>query len=141
MQILPGTAEYLARRSGAITFTISDLATPAVNIAYGSYYLRYLLYHYGGREVLALAAYNGGITNVGWWDVRARRVGRPLGGGRILAGQGSGEPSIAVDASRCCGIPTTAVPRGRHRCRSTPALRTRRPRAATPTRSSPRTGT
>src|SRR5205085_2555225 len=79
MQILPGTAEYLARRSGAITFTISDLATPAVNIAYGSYYLRYLLDHYGGREVLALAAYNGGMTNVDRWDVRARGGGRPLG--------------------------------------------------------------
>src|SRR5437763_14634707 len=32
MQILPGTAELLARRSGAITFTLSDLGTPSVNI-------------------------------------------------------------------------------------------------------------
>src|SRR5579872_1844860 len=37
MQILPGTAEFLARRSGATTFTIADLGTPQVNIAYGSY--------------------------------------------------------------------------------------------------------
>src|SRR5438270_4479769 len=43
MQILPQTAEFLARRSGAITFRVSDLATPEVNIAYGTYYLRYLL--------------------------------------------------------------------------------------------------
>jgi len=78
MQILPGTAEFLARRSGATTFTISDLATPAVNIAYGSYYLRYLLDRYEGQEVLALAAYNGGETNVDQWLARARSEGRSL---------------------------------------------------------------
>jgi soluble lytic murein transglycosylase len=78
MQILPGTAEYLARRSGATTFSISDLATPKVNIAYGSYYLRYLLDHYDGREVLALAAYNGGETNVDQWVVQARSQGTQL---------------------------------------------------------------
>jgi soluble lytic murein transglycosylase len=78
MQILPGTAEFLARRSGATTFTIEDLATPAVNIAYGSYYLRYLLDHYDGQKVLALAAYNAGETNVDRWVTRARSEGRPL---------------------------------------------------------------
>src|SRR5436305_8697285 len=64
MQILPRTAEFLARRSGATTFSLSDLATPQVNIAYGSYYLRYLLDEYGGSKALALAAYNGGEANV-----------------------------------------------------------------------------
>jgi soluble lytic murein transglycosylase len=78
MQILPGTAEYLARRSDATTFTPSDLATPAVNIAYGSYYLRYLLEHYNGNVTLALAAYNGGMTNVDHWVVDARSQGNQL---------------------------------------------------------------
>jgi soluble lytic murein transglycosylase len=78
MQILPGTAEFLARRSGATTFTVSDLGTPAVNIAYGSYYLRYLLDHYGGQVMLALAAYNGGETNVDRWIARARSEGGQL---------------------------------------------------------------
>jgi peptidoglycan lytic transglycosylase len=78
MQILPGTAEYLARRSGATTFTVSDLGTPAVNIAYGSYYLRYLLDQYGGSEMLALAAYNGGMTNVDRWIAQARSQGGQL---------------------------------------------------------------
>ena len=64
MQILPQTAEFLAKRSGATTFTISDLSAPQVNIAYGSYYLRYLLDEYGGNKVLALAAYNGGPTRI-----------------------------------------------------------------------------
>jgi soluble lytic murein transglycosylase len=78
MQLMPQTAEFLARRSGATTFTTGDLSTPAVNIAYGSYYLRYLLDRYRGDEVLALAAYNGGETNVDRWVSEARARGRPL---------------------------------------------------------------
>ncbi len=72
MQILPQTAEFLARRSGATNFTTADLATPQVNIAYGSYYLRYLIDHYGGNTVLGLAAYNGGEANVNHWLAEAR---------------------------------------------------------------------
>jgi soluble lytic murein transglycosylase len=67
MQIEPATAEFLARRSGGVDFRISDLSTPAVNIAYGAYYLRYLLDRYDHDETLALAAYNGGETNVDRW--------------------------------------------------------------------------
>jgi peptidoglycan lytic transglycosylase len=78
MQILPQTAEFLARRSGASTFTLADLATPDVNIAYGSYYLRYLLDYYHGNTMLALAAYNGGETNVNRWAAVARSDGHPL---------------------------------------------------------------
>lgn len=78
MQILPQTAEFLARRSGATTFTVSDLGTPEVNIAYGSYYLRYLLDRYGGQEMLAVAAYNGGESNVDRWLAEAHAQGRPL---------------------------------------------------------------
>jgi soluble lytic murein transglycosylase len=78
MQILPQTAEFLAHRSGATTFTTRDLATPAVNIAYGSYYLRYLLDRYGGDTTLALAAYNGGETNVDRWVAEARAQGHAL---------------------------------------------------------------
>jgi soluble lytic murein transglycosylase len=78
MQILPQTALFLAHRSGATTFTTADLATPSVNIAYGSYYLRYLLDHYGGDRALALAAYNGGETNVDQWVADARAQGHAL---------------------------------------------------------------
>jgi soluble lytic murein transglycosylase len=83
MQILPGTAEFLARRSGATSFKVSDLGTPQVNIAYGSYYLRYLLDQYGGQEMLALAAYNGGETNVDRWIAAERGEGRALTIGEI----------------------------------------------------------
>src|SRR5438067_7745841 len=78
MQILPATAYFIARRSGGTRFTASDLATPSINVAYGSYYLRYLLDHYSGNEMLALAAYNGGVTNVDRWVADARTNGRPL---------------------------------------------------------------
>jgi soluble lytic murein transglycosylase len=67
MQLLPQTASYLAKRSGGTEFSPADLATPRVNIAYGTYYLRYLMDHYGGRVMPALAAYNAGITNVDRW--------------------------------------------------------------------------
>jgi soluble lytic murein transglycosylase len=79
MQILPQTASFLAHRSGATTFSTADLGTPAVNIAYGSYYLRYLLDQYGGNTVLALAAYNGGQANVSRWLTEARADGHRFG--------------------------------------------------------------
>ena len=78
MQILPATAYYLAHLSGGSSFTASDLATPRVNVAYGSYYLRYLLDHYHGDEMLAIAAYNGGLANVDRWVARADGAGRRL---------------------------------------------------------------
>lgn len=75
MQIEPATAEFLARRSGARGFVLADLAHPATNISYGAYYLRYLLDHYRGNETLALAAYNGGQTNVDDWIAQAHAAG------------------------------------------------------------------
>ncbi len=78
MQILPSTAYYLAHLSGGVSFTASDLAEPSVNVAYGSYYLRYLLDHYGGDEMLAVAAYNAGMTNVDEWVARAHAEGTQL---------------------------------------------------------------
>ncbi len=78
MQIMPETAQFLAHRSGATTFNVADLGTPAVNIAYGSYYLRYLLDRYNGSTLLALAAYNGGESNVDRWVADAQAQGRTL---------------------------------------------------------------
>ncbi len=75
MQMLPQTAVFLAHRSGATTFHVSDLGTPQVNIAYGSYYLRYLLDKYHGSRLMAIAAYNGGEANVSQWVARARSGG------------------------------------------------------------------
>jgi soluble lytic murein transglycosylase len=79
MQIEPQTALFLAHRSGAKTFSVADLGTPEVNIAYGSYYLRFLLDHFGQNKVEALAAYNGGEANVDRWEALARAAGHHLG--------------------------------------------------------------
>ena len=76
MQITPATAAYIARRSGGTRFEQGDLATPQINIAYGTFYLRYLLNRYDGNAVLALAAYNGGQGNVDRWRALARTSDR-----------------------------------------------------------------
>ncbi|HZV75845.1 MAG TPA: lytic transglycosylase domain-containing protein [Conexibacter sp.] len=78
MQLLPDTARFIAGRSGGTAFTTKDLSTPEINIAYGSWYLRYLLDRYGGDEVLALAAYNGGMGNVDRWVAEAGARGERL---------------------------------------------------------------
>jgi soluble lytic murein transglycosylase len=67
MQITPETADFIARRTGGIRFEQSDLGSPQINIAYGAWFLRYLIDHYGGNETLAIAAYNAGQANVDGW--------------------------------------------------------------------------
>jgi soluble lytic murein transglycosylase len=83
MQLLPSTAHFIADRSGGTAFTTEDLSTPEINIAYGSWYLRYLLDRYDGDELLALAAYNGGMGNVDRWVAEARARGERLEAGDI----------------------------------------------------------
>ena len=74
MQLMPATADYIARKSGGTRFVQGDLASPQINIAYGSWYLRYLLNHYHGNTTLALAAYNAGEGKVDeWWRQVADR--------------------------------------------------------------------
>jgi soluble lytic murein transglycosylase len=87
MQIEPATAEFLAKLSGGYRFQTSDLATPSVNVAYGSYYLRYLLDHYNDDEMLAVAAYNAGLANVDSWVARAHGEGKSLTVGEIPFGE------------------------------------------------------
>jgi soluble lytic murein transglycosylase len=76
MQIQPETAKFIARRSGGAAFEIADLGTAQINIQYGTYYLRYLLDRYGENVVLAVAAYNGGETNVDRWIAESGRRGK-----------------------------------------------------------------
>jgi soluble lytic murein transglycosylase len=75
MQLLPSTADDIARKSGGTAFVQGDLADPQVNISYGSFYLRYLLTRYGGNVVLAIAAYNAGQGKVDEWLFNARHRG------------------------------------------------------------------
>jgi soluble lytic murein transglycosylase len=70
MQILPETADFVARKSGGTEFEHGDLADPQINIAYGSWYLRYLLDVYDGNRTAAIAAYNAGHRRVDRWGGR-----------------------------------------------------------------------
>src|SRR3954462_5881674 len=67
MQITPDTARFIAKQSGGIRFTLQDLGTPQINIAYGTWYLRWLLDRYDERQALAIAAYNAGFGHVDEW--------------------------------------------------------------------------
>ena len=78
MQITPATARMIARKSGGVAFTVRDLGTPQVNIAYGAWYLRYLMQRYAGNETFALAAYNGGEGNVDRWIAAAEQRNEAL---------------------------------------------------------------
>lgn len=75
MQLLPETAEYIAGRPDRPSPPPDDLTRPEVNIAYGTWYLRYLVDRHVGLEA-ALAAYNAGERNVSGWEAAAAAEGR-----------------------------------------------------------------
>lgn len=64
MQVLPDTANVLAKDLGINNLWRDDLFVPSINIKFGTYYYRGLLDRYGGRVDLALAAYNAGFGAV-----------------------------------------------------------------------------
>jgi soluble lytic murein transglycosylase len=74
MQILPETADFVARKTGGTEFEQRDLANPQVNISYGCWYLRYLLDLYDGNTLAAVAAYNAGHRRVDGWGGGALRM-------------------------------------------------------------------
>lgn len=67
MQVLPATGDWVARQLGLEPFHPDRLFEPAVNIRVGTWYLAYLRNQFAGNIVLAVAAYNGGVTNVRGW--------------------------------------------------------------------------
>ena len=75
MQLLPPTAVFIAAQPNRPSGAPDRLTDPDVNIAYGTWYLRYLIDRYGSQP-LALAAYNGGESNLRDWMRRARDAGR-----------------------------------------------------------------
>jgi len=79
MQLTPDTAKFIAGKSGGTAFTVEDLATPKVNIAYGAWYLRYVMQRYDGNAKKALAAYNAGEGNVDKWVAAAAAAGHDFG--------------------------------------------------------------
>ena len=68
MQLMPETFTWLMDYRGEENaYTADDLFDPSVNIDYGCYFLRYLLDYFHGDEICAVAAYNGGLSQVEKW--------------------------------------------------------------------------
>lgn len=67
MQLLPGTASLVARRSGLPYDGANSLYDPAVNIPLGTQYLANLAMRFDGSPWLASAAYNAGPGNARRW--------------------------------------------------------------------------
>ncbi len=77
MQLQEDTADFLAARPDRPSPAPRPLEDPVVNITYGTAYLRYLVDEYG-TVPLALAAYNGGPTNLTNWIEEAAARGEDL---------------------------------------------------------------
>lgn len=67
MQLLPGTAQLVARRSGLAYNGGASLYDPAINIPLGTQYLANLAVRFDGSPWLASAAYNAGPANAQRW--------------------------------------------------------------------------
>jgi soluble lytic murein transglycosylase len=67
MQLMPATAREMAQELGMSNLSPKDLENPETNIKLGMYYFRKLLDEFNNNQILALAAYNAGLTNVEKW--------------------------------------------------------------------------
>lgn len=81
MQLMPDTARWVAEQRGISSENL-DLLDPETNVQLGVYYLQYLLQRFP-TESAALAAYNGGPTNVKRWLEEGVWDGSPLGASGI----------------------------------------------------------
>jgi soluble lytic murein transglycosylase len=69
MQIMPYTGQEIAGGLG-VPFAHDSLYAPATSIRFGAWYLKKLMDEFGGGEVSAVAAYNGGPQNVKRWRAK-----------------------------------------------------------------------
>jgi soluble lytic murein transglycosylase len=67
MQIMPNTANYVAKKIGMTGFTLSGLNDIRTNITLGTQYLNMVLANLGGSQTLATAAYNAGPSRPRLW--------------------------------------------------------------------------
>lgn len=70
MQLMPSTARFIAKRTGAPDVTGPELLSRRTNILLGSRYLDYLLGLFNGNVIYAVAAYNAGPGAVRDWTQR-----------------------------------------------------------------------
>lgn len=75
MQIMPGTAKYVANKIGLKDFKLSDVNSIDTNLLLGTRYLNMMLGSMNDSQVLATAAYNAGPSRLKiWWN----RVENPM---------------------------------------------------------------
>lgn len=67
MQVVPGTALWVAEELNLEGYNDQMLFDPQYNIKIGTWYYSYLLKQFNGNNVAAIASYNGGETNVKKW--------------------------------------------------------------------------
>jgi soluble lytic murein transglycosylase len=72
LQLMPETAERLARQTALPAFDADDLFRPDVNIRLGAVYLEDLLRHFSGRTSAAVGSYNAGPQRVTQWLATAQ---------------------------------------------------------------------
>ncbi|MCU1339197.1 MAG: Lytic transglycosylase, catalytic [Bryobacterales bacterium] len=66
-QIEPSTGRELSRKLKIPRYTTAKLFQPALNLQFGTYYLRLVTDQLGGHTEAALAAYNAGMTRAKSW--------------------------------------------------------------------------
>jgi len=77
MQIMPETAEWIAKQMKIDDFKAEDLHNPEVNIRFGCWYIRDLNAEFKGNIPLQVAAYNAGRGKVSQWIQEGRWDGDP----------------------------------------------------------------
>jgi len=75
MQLMPGTASWVAKRIGLKNWRWSQVTEVGTNVGLGTYYLRHVLDAFDGQPVLASAAYNAGPTRARAWRPEAAMEG------------------------------------------------------------------
>lgn len=79
MQVMPETADWVARQIGAPKVSPEGLMEEEINIKLGTWYLRYLLDQFNQDPVRSLAAYNAGLTRIKEWQDSGTWNGRLSG--------------------------------------------------------------
>jgi Soluble lytic murein transglycosylase and related regulatory proteins (some contain LysM/invasin domains) len=77
MQIMPETAQWIAKQLNVDSFKDDDLHKPEVNIRFGCWYIRDLNNEFEGNIPLQVAAYNAGRGKVTQWIQEGKWDGDP----------------------------------------------------------------
>lgn len=77
MQIMPETADWIAKQMNISNFNAEDLHNPEVNIRFGCWYIKDLNTEFKGNIPLQVAAYNAGRGKVSQWVQEGRWDGNP----------------------------------------------------------------